>query len=174
MSLEFFNTVANLKTISRQGWIDKLGLDKPESVSDHTFSLSMMSLVFSEIKKLDTLRVLKMSLIHDLAESIIGDLTPNELSKEEKIILEKNTMEKILQDLPDSIRDQISQNWEEFLEQKTPESILVHELDKLEMALQAKIYEKDGNFGIQSFLESAEKEIKTPELKELFRKIINQ
>lgn len=174
MLLDFLNSIANLKTIPRQGWIDKLGLEKPESVSDHTYSLTMMSLIFSEIQKLDTLRVLKMSLIHDLAESHTGDLTPSEISKEEKSKLEKSTMEKILQDLPDDIGDQLSQIWNEFLEQKTPESILVHELDKLEMVLQAKIYEKNGHFNIQSFLQSAEIEIKNPTLKELFGKIIDQ
>ncbi|MDH3501691.1 MAG: HD domain-containing protein, partial [Nitrosopumilus sp.] len=69
MLLDFFNTVINLKNIPRQGWIDKLGLETPESVSDHTFSMTVMSLIFSEIQKLDTLKVLKMSLIHDLTES---------------------------------------------------------------------------------------------------------
>ena len=172
--LDFFNTVANLKTIPRQGWIDKLELENPESVSDHTYSMTMMALIFSEIKKLDTLRVLKMSLIHDLAESHTGDLTPTEISKDEKINLEKNTMEKTLKDIPEEQRCQLSEIWREFLEQKTPESILVHELDKLEMALQAIIYKKNGNQTVQSFLQSAEKEIKIPELKELFRKIINQ
>ncbi len=174
MLLEFFNTVANLKTIPRQGWIDKLELENPESVSDHTYSMTMMALIFSEIKKLDALKVLKMSLIHDLAESHTGDLTPTEISKDEKIKLEKKTMEKILQNLPEEQRYQLSEIWREFLEQKTPESIMVHEIDKLEMALQAIIYKNKGNQTVQSFLQSAEKEIKIPELKELFRKIINQ
>lgn len=174
MLLDFFNTVANLKTIPRQGWIDKLGLEKPESVSDHIYSMTVMALFFSEIKKLDTLRVIKMSLIHDLAESHTGDLTPNEISKDEKIKLEKSIMEKILKDLPEEQRGQLSQIWNEFLEQKTPESILVHEIDKLEMALQAIIYKKNCDQNIQSFLQSAENDIKIPELKELFRKIINQ
>ena len=83
-------------------------------------------------------------------------------------------MEQILKDLPEEQRYQLSQIWREFLEQKTPESILVHELDKLEMALQAMAYKKNGSHDIESFLQSAEKEIKIPELKELFRKIINQ
>jgi len=172
--LDFFNTVINLKNIPRQGWIDKLGLETSESVSDHTFSMTVMSLIFSEIQKLDTLKVLKMSLIHDLTESLTGDLTPNQISKQEKIKLEKITMNKILQDLPKELQAQLLVIWDEYLEQKTPESIMVHELDKLEMALQAKIYEKKGNFDIQSFLDSAEQGIKNRKLKELFTKIINQ
>jgi putative hydrolase of HD superfamily len=136
--------------------------------------MAVMSLIFSDIQKLDTLRVLKMSLIHDLVESITGDLTPNQITKTEKAKLEQTTMEKILQDLPEDLRNPFSEIWQEFVDKRTPESILVHEVDKLEMALQAKIYEKNGDYSIQSFLQSAENEIKDPKLKELFTKIINQ
>ncbi|QUC65445.1 HD domain-containing protein [Nitrosopumilus sp. K4] len=174
MLLDFFNIVCNLKKVPRQGWIDKLGLKKPESVSDHTFSMTMMGLIFSEIKKLDSQKVLKMCLIHDLAESITGDLTPEQISKDEKRVLEKNTMEQILNKLPENIKTQFLDSWNEFLERNTPEAKLVHEIDKLEMVLQAKIYEKSNGVDVTSFLESSEKEIKYLELKELFRKITEQ
>ena len=163
-----------MKTIPRQGWIDKLGIDKPESVSDHTFTMTMMGLVLSELQHLDTLKVLKMCLIHDLVESKTGDLTPDQIPKNEKVILEKNTMNDILETLPDNIKEQLSESWYEFLESKTLESKLVHEIDKLEMVLQAITYKKSGNFDVNSFLESAKKEIHNPLLKELFRKIIEQ
>ena len=83
-------------------------------------------------------------------------------------------MEEILLDLPEEFRSQISNIWIELLERKTPESVLVHEIDKLEMALQAKKYEKTGKLNINSFLKTAENEIKNPQLKELFTKISNQ
>ena len=174
MLLDFFNIVSNLKTIPRQGWIDKLGVNKPESVSDHTFSMTVMGLVFSELQNLDSYKVLKMCLIHDLAESKTGDLTPEKISKNEKILLERNVMNDILKYLPNDIRTQLSESWSEFLDNKTMESKLVHEIDKLEMALQAKIYNKSGVFDVSSFLKSAEKEIHNPMLKELFRKIVEQ
>ena len=49
------------------------------------------------------------------------------------------------------------------------------EIDKLEMALQAKIYQKNGydKEKLESFFESAKKEIDDPQLKELFIQIIN-
>jgi putative hydrolase of HD superfamily len=172
--LDFFNIVANLKTVYRQGWVDKLKMEKPESVSDHTFLMSIMAMIFSDIQKLDTLRVLKMSLLHDLSESYTGDLTPNQISKKEKNSLEKETMIKIINNLPDEIKDEFINLWDEFQQNKSPESKLVHEIDKLEMALQAKIYEKEGFKEIKPFLESAEKQIQNKQLKELFTKIINQ
>ena len=174
MILNFFNTVANLKTVPRQGWIEKLNIQNPESVSDHTYSMTMMSLILSQIKKLDTYKILKMSLIHDLAESCTGDIMPDQMAKNKKIELETKAIHKILQELPIDINNDLFNIWQEFLERKTPESILVHELDKLEMALQAKIYEKNTDGDIQSFLNSVEKELITPEIKELFSKITSE
>lgn len=174
MLLDFFNTVANLKTISRQGWIDKLGINNPESVSDHTFSLTVMTLIFAELQKLDTEKAIKMSLIHDLAESKIGDFMPDQLPKIQKNKLETDAMKNILNDLPPNLRNDMFNLWNEFLEQKTPESLLIHDLDKLEMALQAKIYEKRFGCNIQIFLDSAETQISNPKIKELFMKITQQ
>ena len=174
MILDFFNTVANLKSIPRQGWIEKLNIQNPESVSDHAYSMTVMSLIFSQIKKLDTYKVLKMSLIHDLAESHTGDITPDQMPKNKKTELEDTAIRKILQDLPAHINNDLLSVWHEFIERKTAESILVHDLDKLEMALQAKVYEKNTGSDIQSFLNSAERELVNPEIKELFNKIVSQ
>ena len=174
MLLDFFNTVANLKNIPRQGWIDKLGMEKPESVSDHTFSMTVMAMVFADLQQLDTLKILKMSLLHDLVESITGDMTPNQISKKDKAILETQNMTEILKNLPPKLQKDFLELWCEFQQNLTPESRMVHELDKLEMALQAKIYEKNGFGDVQSFLHSAQNQIQNSELKEWLRKIINQ
>ena len=77
MMLDFFKTAANLKNISRQGWVDKLSIDDPESVADHSYSMAVMSMVISDIGNYDSEKILKMALLHDLAESKIGDYTPN-------------------------------------------------------------------------------------------------
>ena len=53
------------------------------------------------------------------------------------------------------------------------ESTFVHELDKLEMALQAKIYEKDvGSKEIIPFINSVIGQIKDDDLKKLLTEII--
>ncbi len=50
----------------------------------------------------------------------------------------------------------------------------MHQIDKLEMALQAKVYEKDGHSQekLEAFFESAKTDITDPKLKELFTEII--
>jgi len=51
---------------------------------------------------------------------------------------------------------------------------LVHQIDKLEMVLQADIYKKDGysQEKLESFFKSAKIDITNPKLKELFTEIV--
>ncbi len=174
MILDFFKTAVNLKNISRQGWINKLSLKHPESVADHSYSMAIMGMVISDLENYNSEKILKMILLHDLAESKIGDYTPNQISKENKIKIENNAYDEIINSLPDAIKLQYGQIWEEYQKQESPESKIVHQIDKLEMALQAKIYQNEGSpkETIESFFKSAENEITHPKLKELFNQII--
>ena len=174
MILNFLKTAANLKKISRQGWIDKLSLDNPESVADHSYSMAIMGMVISDLQNYDSEKIIKMILLHDLAESKIGDHTPEQLNKEKKNKLENNAFDEIIKDLPNLIKLQYLQIWQEYQENNSLESKIVHQIDKLEMALQAKIYEKDGysKDKLDSFFESARIDITDTKLKELFTKII--
>lgn len=173
MILNFFHTSANLKKIPRQGWIDKLSISNPESVADHVFSMAIMGMIFSDLENQDTEKILKMILLHDLAESVIGDMTPDQISKEEKIAIENKTMKNILENLPPSIQKQYNFLWEEYQSNNSKEAKIVHQLDKLEMALQAKIYFNEGypEEKLTSFFNSSQSEITDPKLLELFKKI---
>ena len=66
--------------------------------------------------------------------------------------------------------------WEDYQKETSDESLLVHQIDRLEMALQAKIYQKEGKpeEKIKPFLESARKDITNPKLKELFTKFVQE
>ena len=174
MILDFFKTAANLKNISRQGWIDKLSLDSPESVADHSYSMAIMGMVISDLENYNSEKILKMVLLHDLAESKIGDYTPDQISKEKKKELENKAFFEIVRNLPDSVKIQYLKIWQEYQENNSPESKIVHQIDRLEMALQAKLYQKEGHpkEKLYSFFESAKIDIVHPKLKELFRKII--
>ena len=166
MILNFFNTATNLKKVKRQGWIEKLNLQNPESVADHTFTMAIIGMVLSDSNKFNTEKILKIILLHDLAESIIGDHTPEQKSKDEKQFLENNAMKKILEDLPLEQKEQYSKLWKEYSSNQTDEAKIVHQIDKLEMALQAINYQKEGisREKLKPFLESARKEIQDPML----------
>jgi putative hydrolase of HD superfamily len=176
MILDFFKTAVNLKNIARQGWIDKLSIEYPESVADHSYSMAIIGMVISDLENYDSEKMLKMILLHDLAESKIGDYTPNQISKENKTKIENNAYDEIINMLPDTIKLQYGEIWEEYQKQESPESKIVYQIDKLEMVLQAKMYQKKGapTEAVVSFFKSAESEIIHPKLKEIFTKIIEE
>ena len=149
-------------------------MEHPESVADHSYSMAIMGMVISDLENYDSEKMLKMILLHDLAESKIGDYTPHQISKENKITIENNAYDEIIDTLPDSIKLQYGTIWKEYQNQESPESIIVHQIDKLEMVLQAKMYQKGGASleAVESFFKSAESDITHPKLKELFDQIV--
>ena len=84
---EFLRMAAGLKKIPRQGWIDKAGISNPESVADHSYSMTVMAMMFGDNAGMDTCKMIRMALLHDIVESITGDLTPEMTSKENKLQL---------------------------------------------------------------------------------------
>ncbi|MDI1495786.1 MAG: metal dependent phosphohydrolase [Cenarchaeum symbiont of Oopsacas minuta] len=176
MMEEFFSAITSLKKIQRQGWIDKAGIDNPESVADHSYSVAVMAMVFGDDAKMDSCKMIQMALLHDMAESIIGDLTPEMITKVDKTIIESAAIENITKTLPKPLREKYRAIWEEYAAHQSKESKMVHEIDKFDMGLQANIYAKDGASSrkdLQVFIESAEKKITNPKIKsmlELFSK----
>ena len=172
--LDFLKDASNLKNIPRQGWIDKLSITHPESVADHSYSMSIMAMIISDLENYDSEKILKMVLLHDLAESKIGDFTPGQISKDEKEKIENQAFREIIEKLPNSIKLEYAEIWKEYQNQISVESQFVHQIDRLEMALQAKIYEKSGSSkeNIATFLQTAKSDITHPKLKELFTKIV--
>ena len=173
MISEFFFQIAGLKKLPRSGWKIKLGLEDSESVAEHSYMMSVMSMVLSDMKSLDSEKVIKMSILHDWAESKIGDFMPDEIGYDKKSELENYAMVEILESLPEKIQYNYQEIWNEFLLRDTSEARLVHELDKLEMALQAKIYEKDvGPEKTRPFIISAVEQIMDPDVKKVLMDIL--
>ena len=84
MIKDFFQKVLELKNVPRRGWKEKLGIDNPESVADHSYSTTVISMILSDMEGLNSEKIIRMALLHDLAESIIGDITPDHITKSEK------------------------------------------------------------------------------------------
>ena len=170
---DFFLTSLKLKNIQRKGWINKLQLKYPESVADHSYSMTLMAMVLSDLLKLDTEKIVKMALLHDLAESLVGDFTPEEISKQKKNQLENNAIKKIFANLPSDLAKEYGKIWNEYQTNQTKESLFVHEIDKLEMIFQAKNYLEKGasKKNLQPFIESANSEIQNKQLREIMSKL---
>lgn len=140
----FFNSVLQLKSVRRAGWVSKVKVEDAESVADHTFSMCAMVMLLSDMLGLDTQRAMKMAILHDLAESTVGDYIPGDVTAGQKLAQEKKAMGSILSGLSKRTRIEYEKIWLEFLQNKTAVAKFVHRIDKLEMALQADQYAKQG------------------------------
>jgi putative hydrolase of HD superfamily len=140
----FFKSVLELKSVKRAGWVSKVKVKSAESVADHTFATCAVGMLLADMTGVDTMKVMRMAVLHDLAESIVGDYMPGDVSVNEKVQEEKAAMEGILSGLPPDVRANYAKIWTEYLDNKTDIARFVHRIDKLEMAMQAANYASQG------------------------------
>jgi len=129
--------VGKLKKIKRRGWI-RAGIEEAESVADHSYRTAFMAMLIGDKLKLNVEKMIKMALLHDIAECITGDITPYEMERERKMEVEKEAMKELIGDMNDYY-----EIWKEFMLRESKEAKIIYEIDKMEMILQAKEYEKD-------------------------------
>lgn len=88
--------VGKLKQIERTGWILNK-IHSPERIAGHMYRMAIIPLLVlstSNTTKVDLNKVIKLSLVHDIAECIVGDFTPyDDISPEEKHRLEENAVQ---------------------------------------------------------------------------------
>lgn len=122
--------------------------------------------------KLDLARCTQMALIHDMAESLVGDITPVDgVNKPEKSRRESETMDYISRGLLGKVEggaagERIKAVWQEYEDGVTMESKFVHDVDKIELLLQMVEYERanGGQLDLGEFSWVA-KRIAMPEVK---------
>jgi putative hydrolase of HD superfamily len=163
--VKFLEIAGVLKRTQRTGWVD-VGVYQPESVADHTFRTAVFCMLYADMEDLDPLKLLRMALIHDLPEAIIGDLMPTQKTAETKE-QEADAIKHMLSLLPKTQRENYLAVWNEYQKGTTREAKAVRQIEKIEMALQAKEYEKFGSASksLERFIKSAEEATEWPELK---------
>ncbi len=169
----FFSQSGRLKSEKRRGWLKKLGLAHPESVADHSYRTALMAMVVSDARGLDTEKAVRLALLHDLPEAIVGDAMPHERAGASKALVETKAMKELLLGLPPKVRSLYSDAWREFLRGSTQEARLVRQLDKLEMAMQASEYVKESSDPALArvFLETARRYVTDADLLALLRQV---
>ncbi|MDG6925153.1 MAG: HD domain-containing protein [Nitrososphaerota archaeon] len=156
--VRFFERAGRLKLEPRRGWVLKLGMKDPESVADHSYRVALLAMVYADLRGLDAAKVVKMALLHDLPEALVGDSVPGERTRTEKRRGEEAAMRRMLKDLPKDISRRYSSIWEEYEEGVSEEARLVKHVDKLELALQAREYRMaDRGNDVSDFFASARK-----------------
>jgi len=169
--LKALSQIGNLKDLPRAGWVREQ-VPHPESVADHSFRALMLALVLGPQLGIDVGTVLRLLLVHDLAESdpTVGDITPFDgITEEEKHRRESSAMERLCAALPGG--EEVLNLWREYNEGTSVEALIAKQLDALEMALQATEYEQRYGKALGGFLESARKKIRHPLLVQILERL---
>jgi putative hydrolase of HD superfamily len=164
--LRVYLELNRLKQLYRRGWLERgLAPERCESVAEHSFGVALLALLVADAHhpELNRERLLRMALLHDFGEIHAGDLTPADgVPPAEKRRREAASVHRVLGRLPGGAR--YEELWREYEEGNTPEARLLRQLDRLEMGLQALIYEREGQLDASDFLESVRRALEGGEL----------
>ena len=136
--------IGRLKHMKRTGWVIR-NIPEPETIAGHMYRMAMLSFLVDSEENLDQVKIMQMALIHDLAECIVGDITPHcGVPADVKHRLEDEAMEEICKLLGDK-GPMILEMFREYEKQESPEAKYVKDLDRLDLIMQAYEYEKRDN-----------------------------
>jgi len=171
--LEAYLEVNQLKHLYRQGWLRRgVPPENCESVADHIYGMVMLAW-WSADQYFPTLNrdlVIRLVLAHELGEIYTGDLIPADgITLAEKHQLERHAVERVVGKLPHG--SEYLDLWEEYESQQTPEARFVKQIDRLEMAFQASVYESQHWDDMSEFFQSAQQALSDPLLQDIFQEL---
>lgn len=195
--LPFIQLASQLKAVRRQGWLDR-GVDDPESVADHSWSVALIAWMLAAGRPgLDRDRVLLLGLVHDLPEAVVGDATPFDHLRDDagniapehftdspeyvagardaKQQRESAGIDEMVSTLPDDLAASIRSAWREYDQGRTAEARFVKQIDKFETVFQALVYRNDQpDLTIESFIRGADRDIADPMVRMLFDALLDE
>ena len=166
---DFLFEVGMLKRTPRTGWQFLAGAEG-ESVADHSFRVAMIAFVLARMdgEEVDADRVLRLALVHDLPEARTGDL--NYMNQKYVHADEEKAGADMARGLP--FADELGDLLAEYRDEVTPESILTHDADQLELLCQL-VENRDGGVpGTEHWVPHVLKRLRTGSGRELAQRIL--
>jgi putative hydrolase of HD superfamily len=174
--IDFFEILGALKEKKRSGWNSRLGIKNPESIADHSLRATIIAMCIGDLMKLNTDKLIRMLLLHDIQEAITGDFDYKAKLKLglERIKRRQNiAIRQVLSSLPEELQSKYLSLWIEFENKETHEAILANDIDHLELIMQALEYERRGynpkKFHV--FWQYGKETIQTPLIQEMFKNL---
>jgi len=198
--IEFFLKTGKVKRLKQRGLVLR-GVKDPALVGSHSFRTAIMAWTLARMENegLDTGRLIKIILIHDLVGGYAGDLTPYEaliwktskkdfakmyrkwvrVSKKEKEtfskqqrVKERSALKKLMLLVPKSLATEIQSLWAEYDQRLTREGRFVHQVHMLENHLQSLEYwQEDKTFPIESWWHEVKELMSDPILIEFVQEL---
>lgn len=194
--IEFFLKAGEVKRLKQRGLVLR-GVKDPALIGEHSFREALMGWVFARkhTPPLDSARVMKMVLLHDLARGYAGDITPYDsilkkrkgipskavykswvrLPQREKLRFfkesekkENGALRKLVMHLPSTLKHEFEALWKEYSTGSTKEARFVYQLHTMENFIQTLEYwKKDTSFPIESWWHQMKEAISDPLLVQL-------
>jgi putative hydrolase of HD superfamily len=145
-----------LKRTARTGWVQR-GVPEAENVAAHSYGVAYTTLILAQVieEPLEVGKALALALLHDLPEGLTGDLpapAARFLPDGAKGHMERAALQEIAGGTP--LQESFEDWWEELEADESAEARLVHDADKLELFIQALVYEEQtGNRHLAEFWE---------------------
>lgn len=155
--LDFIEEMAVLKNLPRTGWRFQ-GIKDGESVADHCYRVSLLSMILADMLathgvRLDAEKVMRMALLHEVAEARIGDIPFPALEYIPENVKERGEDKAVKSMFEEfgTVGEKYIEIWEEFESNSSVEGQVVRAADKLELMIQAYEYEKVGYRSLDKF-----------------------
>lgn len=116
--------------------------------------------------EVDKFKAIKMALVHDMAEAIVGDITPAcGVTEDDKYRMEAEAMQRIKALLGDNpFGAEAESLWTEYAANLTKEAQFVKDIDKTELYVQVVEYENKFGINFQGWIDNARPKIRHPGL----------
>lgn len=142
--IDFLGFSERIKRELRHSWLSD---GRRESVAEHSWQMALMAILVAPhlSHPVDLLRVLEMIVVHDLTETVIGDIPAFEVStrQDAKRVREAEAAKRIRDALDADTGRHVYALFLELETGTTSEARLVHALDRLEVQIQHNLAPDD-------------------------------
>lgn len=174
--VDLIKDIGKIKRVERSGWVRE-GIKNPESVADHSYRTAVMAMVFGKHLNVDTDKLIKMILLHDLGEGLVGDkvvergIRIDDASRKVKDSEEIEAVKTIFNSVDKG--ENFAALQEESSRLETREAKILKQLERLEMAVQALEYEEESGLDLSEFFDNASMHIRDSYLKEILQTVLS-
>lgn len=156
------------KRTPRNGW-HRAGVKNPESVAEHTAVCAQIAYLIALMEGADAPRAAILALFHDAGEVREGDY--DWVSRQYRTAGRRQNDAALAQIGGLPMTGELTKIIQELQEEQTPEAIISKDADKLELALQARVYGQSGYKSAALYLDSVRGSFKTGSAKKLLAEI---
>ncbi|KKQ83411.1 MAG: Metal dependent phosphohydrolase [Parcubacteria group bacterium GW2011_GWB1_38_8] len=156
--IDFLFEIGTLRNVPR-AW-QQILTGKVQNISEHIFRTTMIAWIIAVAEKADVSKVLKICLIHDIAESRASDIAF--LHREYVTRYEKLADDHIFKDT--ELEKEVHSLLKEYAERKSLESKIVKDADNLDVDLELKELARIGDTSALSMQKDHRPHIRTKKL----------